>query len=126
MNIYFRLSEFQSWIQLIHFWYGPNTSQFTLRRRVALQTNDDPLSRSAWCVFVPSLKWRRNDLSYACLNKNPIKYGFRFGARASRWYAITNIIFFWESMNKRSLRNYLPRQYFIPTTGFSRSAWIQT
>ena len=90
MNVFFRHSEFQSWIQLIHFWYGPNTFQFTLRRRVALQINDDPLSRSAGCIYVPSLKWRRNHLSYACVNRNPIKYGFRIGARAFRWYAITN------------------------------------
>lgn len=41
------------------------------------------------------------------------------------WYWRTNIMFFWESMNKRSLRDYLPRQYFIPPKGFSRSAWIQ-
>ena len=50
----------------------------------------NPLSRSAWCIYVPSLKWRRNHLSYACVNRNPIKYGFRIGARAFRWYAITN------------------------------------
>ena len=41
------------------------------------------------------------------------------------WYWRTNIIFFWEGMNKRSLGDYLPRQYFIPPKGFSRSAWIQ-
>ena len=65
LNIYFRLSGFQSSLLLIHFRYSPNTSwHFTKVWHRTYPTCDSPLPRSVRHSFAPLQKSRRNHRSY--------------------------------------------------------------
>ena len=80
MNIYFRLSGLQSSSPLIHFRYGPNT---VLHQSVAQYLSDMWLSTVEIGVTqIRSFTEIAPKSPFLCVNRSPIRYGFRTDAKA--------------------------------------------
>ena len=77
VNIYFRLSEFHSWLLLIYFRDGPNRcSHYTKLWHRTYPICDTSLSRSARSTFAPSQKSRRHNCSCVCRGALRVKIVF--------------------------------------------------
>ena len=85
LNIYFRLSGFQSSLLLIHFCYGPNTCLHYTQEWCRISSIcDSPLQFRHRCSAV-SLTEMAPKSPLLCVNRGPISYVFRACATATRY-----------------------------------------
>ena len=92
LNIYFRLSGFQSSLLFIHFRYGPNiTSLHCTDQSEATKNLSDmwlstlEISAAQLC----SVTEIAPNSPFLCVYRSPNRYGFRAGAKAT-WYSATS------------------------------------
>ena len=102
LNIYFRLSGFQSSLRLIHFRYGSNASSHCHEKWQKFIRYVTFFFQN-WCRAASFRYRNRAEICSLCVNNSPSRYSFHIGARAIRHTVNKDWdVAFWWYKNDRS------------------------